>query len=452
MSSNILATDRELKGASATTSKTDFRIKGAPGLQLRVTPLGSKSWALAYKSPATGKWSKTLLGRYPAIGLAEARICAQELSVAIRNGKDPKHSKLPSVACSDFAELSRLYIVEHATRNSRGGQRSRSTDDAQMILDRDLLPKLGRLLPDQVSRRHVSEAVETIAARGSFVAADRALGLVRAIYNWAGGTGRLECNPTLGLKKRAPRTARTRVLSMAELKIFWLASESMTGMSATIRDALRLQLLTGARISEVLEAELVEIDFNNAVWTIPAKRTKANREHILPLSPLAAKIFRSAVARATEAKKDAGNVDKHVGQAKWIFPSARTASSLASRTRPHKTTRKTSGAFDPHAATRCLVRCRPLFASAGIREPFNTHDLRRTCATHLGEDGVMPSTIERILNHAPTNVTGRHYNHAKLLIPMREALTNWSERLAVVIGEKLLMTEGARQATDSHDF
>ena len=71
--------------------------------------------------------------------------------------------------------------------------------------------------------------------------------------------------------------------------------------------------------------------------------------------------------------------------------------------------------------------------TAGIKEPFNTHDLRRTVATHLGELGVADEIIERILNHAPRTVAGKHYNHAKYLSEMRDALDKWSEKLTVLV-------------------
>jgi hypothetical protein len=69
-SQNVLATDREVKAATSKRERTDYRIARVPGLQLRVTASGTKSWALAYKSPATGKWAKVALGHYPVVGLA----------------------------------------------------------------------------------------------------------------------------------------------------------------------------------------------------------------------------------------------------------------------------------------------------------------------------------------------------------------------------------------------
>jgi integrase-like protein len=91
--------------------------------------------------------------------------------------------------------LSRRYMREHETRNARGGRRSRSTREAQRQLDNDILPRIGRIRTEAVSRLHVMQVVEAIADRASYVAADRALGLIRAIYNWACGTGRTDCDP-----------------------------------------------------------------------------------------------------------------------------------------------------------------------------------------------------------------------------------------------------------------
>jgi hypothetical protein len=70
------------------------------------------------------------------------------------------------------------------------------------MLRADILPALGHDRAEAISKLHVMQVVEAVAARGSFVAAHHVLGVIRAIYNWANGTGRLEANPTLGLRKR----------------------------------------------------------------------------------------------------------------------------------------------------------------------------------------------------------------------------------------------------------
>ena len=70
------------------------------------------------------------------------------------------------------------------------------------------------------------EIVEGVASRGSLVMADHVLGLIRAIYNWANATGRLEINPTLGLKKRNASKPRERILSDTEVRNLWQALDA----------------------------------------------------------------------------------------------------------------------------------------------------------------------------------------------------------------------------------
>lgn len=415
----LLTTDREIKAASSRTDRTDYRIRGAPGLQMRVTAAGSKTLALAYKSPATGKWAKVALGKYPSMSLAEARDRAIELGAEVRKGRDPIHDKRQEALVETFATLAARYMREHEARNSRAGVRSRSTKEAQRILDVEILPNIGRLRAEVVTRQHVMRVVEAVADRGAYVAADRTLGLVRTVYNWACGTGRLDRNPTLGLKKRNAGRARMRVLTPNELRIFWDAiGDPGSGITPPLRDAYRLQLLTGARIGEVLGALRYEVDLQRGTWTIGASRTKSAREYLIPFSTTAVAVFREAVARCDEEESQrTERLHLPFEPSKWVFPSPRGR----------------TGPIDPHAATTGLLRMRSRLAKLGIAEPFNTHDLRRTVATSLGELGVAEQVIERILNHAPRTIAGKHYNHAQIIGPVRHALETWAHVLTSIL-------------------
>ena len=120
------------------------------------------------------------------------------------------------------------------------------------------------------------DVVQKVADRGAFVAADRVLIIIRAVYNWAISTGRLDVNPTLGLKKRNASGPRERVLDDDEIRALWRRLDTPSKLSQEIRDALKLQLLLGVRIGEALGAAKSEIDLSRRVWSIPAFRTKVN--------------------------------------------------------------------------------------------------------------------------------------------------------------------------------
>ena len=75
-----------------------------------------------------------------------------------------------------FEKLAARYIAEHERKNARGGKRSSSTDDAQRLLNADILPVIGTCRAEALTKRHVMSVVEPVADRGAYVAADRVLG------------------------------------------------------------------------------------------------------------------------------------------------------------------------------------------------------------------------------------------------------------------------------------
>jgi integrase len=131
---------------------------------------------------------------------------------------------------------------------------------------------------------------------------------------------------------------------------------------------------------------------------LPAERTKSRREHVLPLPTLALSILGEAIRRA--------------GESEWLFPSSAASAPMR-----------------PRSASRALLRMRDGLELADV----GTHDLRRTLATGLGNMGTGEEVIERVLNHAPRTVAGRHYNHAKHFDAMKRALEAWSERVQTII-------------------
>jgi hypothetical protein len=108
--------------------------------------------------------------------------------------------------------------------------------------------------------------VEAVADRGAYAIADKVLALIRSIYNWANATGRLDNNPTFGLKKRNAGRPRERTLSKPEIRALWHALETPSDLSPEIRDALRLwsdtsrHELTGANGCEIEIRERSDLD------------------------------------------------------------------------------------------------------------------------------------------------------------------------------------------------
>ena len=184
------------------------------------------------------------------------------------------------------------------------------------ILTVNVLPEIGHRSADAVTRADVGKVVEKVARRGAKRAADHTLGVIRAVYGWANDRGLLDgIDPTRSLKKRNGTRPRTRVLDDGEIRWLWHRLDRPSPLSPEIRDALRLQLLLGARIGEIVGARTSEFDIVRKAWTIPDSRTKNRHEHRLPLSEFAIEIIK---ARAGAA----------LGRRSWIPGSAHSGERL----------------------------------------------------------------------------------------------------------------------------
>ncbi len=391
-----IGTDREIQAAKAASGKpTDFAVKGAPGLRLRVMASGFKSWALLYTRAGDGKKRRLRLGEYPAMGLAKAKAEAQRQRAAAGEGKDPASAKQEARGAMTFERLAAAYLERHAKIKKR------SWAEDERMLGYDLLPALGHIRADAVTKREIIAVLDAKAhGDGAGHMANRLRSLVLTIYNWGVAEDLLSVNPAAGIKQRVDEDPRERALSDAEIKRFWLGLDDAV-MTAGVRSVLRLALLTGQRVNEIAGAERSEFDMERGIWNIPGSRTKNKQPHAVPLSPLAASMFKDALAR-------------HDGS--HVFPGRRSGA---------------SGPLGEGAATRAWGRARAALGTPDV----HTHDLRRSMATGLGNLGHDDFAIGLCLNHAGgrSPITGKHYNQAKYLDKKRNLFQAWEAHLLALI-------------------
>ncbi len=140
------------------------------GFGLRVAPSGAKTWFAMRR--VSGRMTRTTLGRYPDLGLAEARGQAATVLAVMGNGGDPKARLAPSF---------RDAMQEWLERDQAG---NRSRGEAEATLRRDALPAFrGRL--DQVKRNDILRLLDKVIDRGAPVSANRLLAYLRRMFNWA---------------------------------------------------------------------------------------------------------------------------------------------------------------------------------------------------------------------------------------------------------------------------
>ena len=265
---------------------------GGLGLSLRVAPRRtggfSKTWAQAV-SP-NGRKTSLGLGSYPVVTLAMARDRALANARAIAEGRDPRR-RMQEVP--NFAQANETVIAIHA--ENWKSDRSESQWRASM---RDyVMPRLARKRVDAVTTADVMAVLLPIWSTRRETAR-RVRQRIGAVMKWAVAQGYRDDNPagdaiSAALPKTAVRQQHMRALPHAEVAA---ALRRVKGSGAYVGTMLAFEflVLNAARSGEVRNARWDEIDRAGGLWTIPAERMKAGREHRVPLSPRALEVLDEA--------------------------------------------------------------------------------------------------------------------------------------------------------------
>ncbi len=298
---------------------------------------------------------------------------ASAMTSAAREGRDPRRT---TKTMPTFAKFAETYMEERGGDYADGGKAARRAfDRAAAIFGNKPLDEVTRA---DIKRLHKSVAVEYPAA------ANKTVTMVSALFGHALDDDLIDKTPTHRFKL-SPAEPRRVVLTVEEMMRFWGGLEvyeregdTKTDVPAIdFADALRLLALTGARKTEVLAMTWAEIDLDSALWTRSAERNKNGLPSEIPLDRDAV-----AILRAIRARRDASHV-RSVREATFVFPSSKSKQGRII---------SVEGAF--HAALK----------NAAITKHVVIHDLRRTFASSLVRDGMLPSTARHLTGHASTAV------------------------------------------------
>lgn len=382
---------RNVRTLPATSGKrTDYTDALLPGFVLRVSPTSARTYAVRYYFG--GRVRRFTLGDVCLLGLAQARDEARRILARVAMGNDPQAEKVAArrrrEGALSFGDLGQRFMSDNEARlrpNTRRQWRG--------ILDREVVPALGSLAPEKVTRGHVRDVVRRIAQDRPYMA-NRTFELVRRIFTWAVGEDLVPASPCVGLHKPADEKPRERTLSSDEIRAVWAALEAEN----RIGDALRLGFYTGARISEVLGLPFREIDLSAQLWTIAPARSKNGDAHPIPLSPLAVSLLERLKATS--------------GSEPFVFPSPSLDGGPV------------------RSIHRCMLR---ITARSGAA--FQFHDIRRTVATGLASLGTPEHIIDAVLGHTPQKLK-RTYNRYQPIREMRASLAAWSAELERIVAGK----------------
>ncbi|MEQ1516626.1 MAG: integrase arm-type DNA-binding domain-containing protein [Usitatibacteraceae bacterium] len=363
-----------------------YKITDEKGLYLEVSPNGSKLWR--YKYLYMGKNKRIALGRYPEVGLGEARRRRLEAREHLDNGIDPsanrKREKLIAVyqAANTFGDMAKEYLEKMV-----GDRRAETTISKAHWLLEQLKP-----IADQpitlLKPVDVLAALKRLEAHGKHETARRCRSFASRVFRYAVATGRGETDPTAMLRGAlvVPRTTHhAALLEPKDVGDLLRAIDAYSGHKVT-RLAMQVAPHVMSRPGELRMALWSEFDLEEAVWKVPAERMKMRRPHMVPLS--------QQVLGYLEELRPLTGPDG------YVFPAFHTWKRPLSENTINQAFRR---------------------MGYGVGE-VTPHGLRTTASTLLNESGKWsPDAIERSLAHADKDAVRGIYNRGKY----------WEERVAM---------------------
>ena len=306
----------KLTALAVTRAKKPGVYGDGGGLYLQVAPGGARSWIFRFQIKRQRRYMG--LGGLADVTLSEARRKAAEARKVLADGIDPieaaraqaKDLAAKSANATTFQEATERYVAAHAS----GWKNAKHSAQWTSTLQTYAFPVFGDVSVSSVDVNMVLKVLEPIWADKNETAR-RVRGRIEAILDWASARNmRTGDNPArwrgLLMHLLAKRSKVSAVMHHAALPYttigeFMATLGDQEGIAAK---ALEFTILTAARTSEVIGARWQEIDLDAAIWTVPADRIKAGKEHRVPLSAPAV-----AIAKAMSKTR----------QSEFVFPGGR---------------------------------------------------------------------------------------------------------------------------------
>jgi integrase len=381
-------TDTAIRLAKAEAS--DRKLADSKGLYLLVTASGSKLWRFKYR--IDGKEKKLALGSYPEVGLKQARSRRDAARQSAQAGSDPSLAKREAriakrvAAANTFAGIAEEYVAKLEAE----GKAPVTVAKTRWLLTK-LSPALGTRPIAEISPHELLAVLKKVERAGQRETARRLRSFSSRVFRYAVATARAAVDPAQPLQGALVSPVAKHHAAITDPIAFGKllrSIETYSGQPVT-KLALRFTPHVYQRPGEVRKAEWSEIDFDNALWTIPAERMKQRQPHRVPLSQQALAILREAAELS--------------GDGRYIFPK------LGSPLKP----------MCENAINGALRRMG--YGPADM----TAHGFRSTASSLLNESGKWSAdAIERALSHADGNQVRAAY-HRGAHWPERVEMARW---------------------------
>ena len=356
----------------ALPKEKQYRLSDVNGLSLRIDPNGKKYWSIRYTE--NGQRKSKALGLYPELSLKRAREIALDLRYQLKNTVEVEEEQ------PYFKE-----VAEDWFNNQKETWSSKHISNVRASLD-ELYLALAKKRINQIQAPEILQIIKKIEARGSLEIAKRTLSRCGMVMKYAIAHGYRYDNPAGDLvyalkNKRVKNLASLTASEMPEFlrKVRKYPSDAQT------HHAIILIMLTGVRVSELLQAKWDEFDLEGRKWDIPEERMKNGLPHRVPLTDM--------IIAELQALRLTHNQD-------LLFP--------------HRLNNKKPMRSESILAV--IKRC-------GYAGRMTTHGFRSLFSTVLNESNLFnPDAIERQLAHVPQNRIRSAYNRAQY----------WEERVRLM--------------------
>ena len=363
-------TDTECRKAQPKEKR--YRLSDENGLSLLVTPSGQKYWNIRFT--VLGERKSESLGPYPDISLKKARELALELKY--KYSKSVLHEEIKPF----FKE-----VAEDWFENQRETWSAKHISNVRASLD-ELYIALANKRINQVQAPEILQIIKKIEARGSLEVAKRTLSRCGMVMKYAIAHGYRYDNPASDLVYvlKNKKVKNLASLSEGEMPEFLRCIKTYPADAQT-HHAIILIMLTGVRVSELLQASWDEFDLDERKWDIPAERMKNGLPHRVPLTDM--------MIDELQALRLTHNQD-------LLFP--------------HRLNNR--GAMRSESILAVIKR-------SGYAGRMTTHGFRSLFSTVVNESNLFnPDAIERQLAHVPQNRIRSVYNRAQY----------WDERVKIM--------------------
>lgn len=372
-----------------------YRLFDGNGLFLLVTTKGQRYWRYQYRYG--GRRKLLALGVYPDVSLAEAREAHRSARKAVVRGEDPAHlRKLEKIAGADSASNTfRVIAEEWLAKQEREGRAPATIKKNRWLLE-FAYPIIGDRPIRDISAPEVLIVLRKVENRGTYETARRLRSTCGIVFRYAVATARAETDPTFALQGAltTPKvTHRAAIIDPAGAGALLRAIDGFDGQPAT-QAALKLAPHVFVRPGELRTAEWQEFDLEQALWTIPAAKTKMRRVQKVPLSRQSLQILE--------------NIRELTGNGALVFPG------VGNRRRP----------LSENTLNAALRRL------GYDKTEMTTHGFRAMAASLLNEMGTWnPDAIERQLGHVEANDVRRAYARAEFWDERVQMMQHWSDFL-----------------------